>query len=328
MNFFMPPNKVKINRIDDYYKLSDQILKERETKKELIFTEAVGLSMSPVIVSGDVIAIDSSLKDTLSEGDIIAFRKKDLFVCHRIVKLTERNGLKIFVTKGDNLEKNDEREVFFEEIAGKVVQLVRGRRRINPYQNISQNIRPEAVAKKLINGIKKWIKRNQIVSSFYYGLKKVIFIFIKRFIIYDFNLPLKQRKYPAYRYFSIPLKDIWSKSSDFYFPLDEIGGFKLEAGFFSFGKATVEVAKVKLDNNDNSFWIIERSFVRGIFFGVNWQRCLIKRCYIILNKIGKDELYLAYDDKVAGFLKGSDRFIEREAKFKHKGRALYLLKNE
>ena len=59
-------------------------------------------SMEPKIKKGDVVVIDRKYNyDSLKEGDVIAFKKDNYIVVHRIVKKLEINNSYIYYTKGD-----------------------------------------------------------------------------------------------------------------------------------------------------------------------------------------------------------------------------------
>lgn len=59
-------------------------------------------SMEPAIATGSLILIDT--KDREAEvGDVIAFKRGDAFVTHRVVEVTEEG----YITKGDNNQVQD-----------------------------------------------------------------------------------------------------------------------------------------------------------------------------------------------------------------------------
>jgi len=82
---------------------------------------------------GDIVFIIKANPEKLKIGDIIAFSSgtKGTPVIHRIVKISEKNGEKIFTTMGDNnaqilvpsnnLAKIDEREITEDQLVGKAV---------------------------------------------------------------------------------------------------------------------------------------------------------------------------------------------------------------
>lgn len=82
-------------------------------------------SMEPVINPGDVILIEKISKmediDALREGDIIHFKRDDIFITHRIIKIVQEEQLKTYRTKGDNNSGPDSILVKPENIKGKIV---------------------------------------------------------------------------------------------------------------------------------------------------------------------------------------------------------------
>lgn len=72
-------------------------------------------SMAPEIHTGDAILIHK--EDMYEPQDVITFYQDDLYITHRIQKI---EGNKYF-TKGDANNASDPRQVFFNDIYGKVV---------------------------------------------------------------------------------------------------------------------------------------------------------------------------------------------------------------
>ncbi len=79
-------------------------------------------SMKPTINIGDVIITKKCKEEELKANDIITFKKEnEITNTHRIIRIEEENGNKVFVTKGDNNKLQDEKKVSFNEVQGKVV---------------------------------------------------------------------------------------------------------------------------------------------------------------------------------------------------------------
>ena len=76
-------------------------------------------SMSPKLKDGDVLITKKVNEEILKVGDIITFKKNGINITHRITKIDEENGQKIYTTKGDNNTLEDSEKVKFEEIEGK-----------------------------------------------------------------------------------------------------------------------------------------------------------------------------------------------------------------
>lgn len=81
-------------------------------------------SMSPTFNRGDAVVVkklNNREKDELKKNDIIQFVSGSKYVVHRIVDISnDENGNKIFTTKGDYNNTNDNDPVSFDQIIGKV----------------------------------------------------------------------------------------------------------------------------------------------------------------------------------------------------------------
>lgn len=79
-------------------------------------------SMNPVIKKGDAVMLDKKQKvEDLKVGDIIAYKKDDRIIIHRIVsKEMNQDGIIAVDTKGDANNTNDNVEVTDNELVGKV----------------------------------------------------------------------------------------------------------------------------------------------------------------------------------------------------------------
>ena len=76
-------------------------------------------SMSPKLKDGDILIIKKEKEENLKIGDIITFQKNGINITHRITKIEEEQGKKIYTTKGDNNTVEDSEKVKYEEIKGK-----------------------------------------------------------------------------------------------------------------------------------------------------------------------------------------------------------------
>ena len=82
-----------------------------------------GSSMFPLIRTRDKITISPEKNPDI--GDIIVFKRNDQMVCHRLVKVFERDGARYFQTRGDTHFSLDE-PVLAAQILGKVTRIERG----------------------------------------------------------------------------------------------------------------------------------------------------------------------------------------------------------
>ena len=76
-------------------------------------------SMSPVYERGDAVIYEKIDPESLNMGDIVAFKKNNIVVTHRIIQVKTSNGLS-FKTKGDSNNAVDAFDVDSKEVLGKV----------------------------------------------------------------------------------------------------------------------------------------------------------------------------------------------------------------
>ena len=94
-----------------------------------IYLNAWGSSMYPLIKNGDKIKIVSVKPDKIKVGDIVAVDIKDsneawVFV-HRVVKILDSSGKRLYFTKGDAYQKGIDGPIPIELIVGKIVEIRR-----------------------------------------------------------------------------------------------------------------------------------------------------------------------------------------------------------
>lgn len=79
-------------------------------------------SMNPIIKKGDAVMIDQKiLVNDLKTGDIIAYKKDNLIIIHRIVNINIEDDIVIFSTKGDANNTEDDIKLSIDDIKGKVI---------------------------------------------------------------------------------------------------------------------------------------------------------------------------------------------------------------
>ncbi len=77
-------------------------------------------SMVPMYSRGDAVIYEKVKVESLEVGDILAFKKNDIVVTHRIVKILKNGSEYSFVTKGDNNNANDTYEPKESDVLGRV----------------------------------------------------------------------------------------------------------------------------------------------------------------------------------------------------------------
>ena len=75
-------------------------------------------SMETEIFPGDLVIVKEVDTNTLKKDDIIAFQENQIVITHRIVDVIEENGIRKYVTKGDNNNTKDKGFVFENQVEG------------------------------------------------------------------------------------------------------------------------------------------------------------------------------------------------------------------
>lgn len=78
-------------------------------------------SMEPELKKDDVVVIKKAKADNLKQGDIVTFRQNGETITHRIVQIDDIEDGKLYITKGDNNNVQDEQGLRFDQIEGKLV---------------------------------------------------------------------------------------------------------------------------------------------------------------------------------------------------------------
>jgi hypothetical protein len=102
--------------------------KVKEVPKKLledgfnIRISTLGSSMFPLIMRGDKITI--SPETSFGIGNLIVFRRGEQMVCHRLVKVFEKKGIKYYQSRGDSFFRLDE-PITSDQILGRVTKIER-----------------------------------------------------------------------------------------------------------------------------------------------------------------------------------------------------------
>lgn len=75
-------------------------------------------SMKPTIRTGDIVIIKNIKEENLKIDDIITFKRDKDIITHRLIEIQETEQGKRFITKGDNNNVKDLKEVLYNEIEG------------------------------------------------------------------------------------------------------------------------------------------------------------------------------------------------------------------
>jgi signal peptidase len=78
-------------------------------------------SMQPSMEVGDIAIVSDVPVDSIKEGDIIQYRTETAFVIHRVHRIYEEEGSKLFITKGDANSDPDDTPILPDQITGKVI---------------------------------------------------------------------------------------------------------------------------------------------------------------------------------------------------------------
>lgn len=90
---------------------------------------ACGDSMSPTILSGDVITVTPVALDQVATGDILLYRDGDRVLAHRLVGVTAHDSQRLFHLRGDS-NLGCDRPVVTAQIVGRVAAIERGGRAV------------------------------------------------------------------------------------------------------------------------------------------------------------------------------------------------------
>ena len=78
-------------------------------------------SMEPELNIGDVVIVKKTEKNNIMKDDIISYNENGSIITHRIVEIKKAGNDTLYVTKGDSNNVNDNYEVNYENIEGKLL---------------------------------------------------------------------------------------------------------------------------------------------------------------------------------------------------------------
>ena len=83
-------------------------------------TLVAGVSMEPTFETGDVVVTRKVSAEDIQVGDIIRYRSANGFILHRVVDIDAGTGQRVFITRGDNSDVDDD-PVLASQVEGKVI---------------------------------------------------------------------------------------------------------------------------------------------------------------------------------------------------------------
>ena len=96
----------------------------------LIFIETSGVSMRPFLWSGEKVIVKKTNDTELNRGDLVIFRLEGNLFCHRFLCKRIINNRMVFLMRGD-CNPTGKEEIFYEQIVGKVVGILKGEKVID-----------------------------------------------------------------------------------------------------------------------------------------------------------------------------------------------------
>ena len=86
-------------------------------------------SMEPIIKVHDAVVTKRCNEQDIQIGDVVTYKSLEdayygVLITHRVVNIEEKNGEKLFITKGDHNETIDRSPIRFSQIQGKVVMRI------------------------------------------------------------------------------------------------------------------------------------------------------------------------------------------------------------
>lgn len=76
-------------------------------------------SMEPEFYSGDLVLVKEVVTSDLKVGDVISYREGQSVTTHRILEITEEQGTRKFITKGDHNNVSDRSPVTEDQVEGR-----------------------------------------------------------------------------------------------------------------------------------------------------------------------------------------------------------------
>jgi len=120
-----------MNTEEDQRKVLRDLADELLDRGTSIRITASGYSMYPAIKPGNTIIIKPMPPDELKCGMIIAWKRENDLVVHRLVLAYESDEKRYYITRGDSCRSSD-KPVTLDMIAGRVEAIYKGHRLLRP----------------------------------------------------------------------------------------------------------------------------------------------------------------------------------------------------
>ena len=82
-------------------------------------------SMEPIYYRGDAVILEKTNPKTIEVGDILVYKASGGIITHRVIEIIEKDGKRIFHTKGDNNQTDDNVDILEGDVKGIVRYIVK-----------------------------------------------------------------------------------------------------------------------------------------------------------------------------------------------------------
>lgn len=166
-----------------YQKAINNLIREQLRKENKITLRVSGRSMHPLISKGDQIHVGQCNPRVLSIGDIITFKKNDIYVTHRVLRIRKKGSEIGLITRGDN-EITMDPPVSPSHIIGKVIAI----------QGADRTLYLETPYWRFINRLLGVLFSVETISILFYRFAASTFIPLRRFVHSTFEPSLLYRR--------------------------------------------------------------------------------------------------------------------------------------
>jgi len=248
-----------------------------------------GLSMFPVLYTGDLVEVEPLAKKLPKVGDIVVFKSEKGFTCHRLVEIFEQNGETWIKTKGDTRKEND-LPISLPQILGKVIRVERNGSSWTPAPSPQKlSLREFFIflsLKKQLSQRPKVILRPLFIrfqsSSLFRTSYRHVF---HPQVTYSLGISIASAMHPKlWTYLSYPFnqKEVIKEPS--------VYRFFAKAKENSVGSLEVKTSEGSSNEKNHSEWTLSHLFVRAQYRGCGIATTLLKQAFQALRKQGVSTL--------------------------------------